>query len=95
MIVTEKGLKFYPAEVENVLLSLPEILEAAVVQVKDGKQAIIKAFVVMAPEKEISEHALRTHCQNRLAAFKIPKVFVVRESLPKTGSNKIQKSALR
>jgi long-chain acyl-CoA synthetase len=95
LIVTEKGLKFYPAEVENVLLSLPEILEAAVVQVKDGKQAIIKAFVVMAPEKEISEHALRTHCQNRLAAFKIPKVFVVRESLPKTGSNKIQKSALR
>ena len=95
LIVTEKGLKFYPAEVEDILLSLPEVLEAAVIQVKEGKQAIIKAFIVLAPGKEISEHELRSYCQDKLAAFKIPRVFVFRESLPKTGSNKIQKSALR
>jgi acyl-CoA synthetase (AMP-forming)/AMP-acid ligase II len=54
-----------------------------------------KAFVTLKPGHSLDESALRAFCRARLAGFKVPKAILVLDDLPKGGTGKIQKSALR
>jgi benzoate-CoA ligase family protein len=90
------GIWVSPAEVENVLLSHPDVLEAAVVGGRDagGLETVI-AFVVPRQGARIDAGELETHCRAAMASFKRPRVIRVVESLPKTATGKIQRYALR
>ncbi len=90
------GENVYPAEIEKVLSSHPDILEAAVIPTTDLKWGEVgHAFVVAAGDHEISESELMTFCIDRLAKFKIPRHFTFLDTLPKTDSNKILKRKLK
>jgi benzoate-CoA ligase family protein len=88
-----------PFEVEAVLQSHPDVLEAAVVGWPDGDTLIKpKAFVVLKqPQKGGDELArqLQEHCRQKLAPFKYPRWVEFREDLPKTATGKIQRFRLR
>ncbi|WP_081111814.1 class I adenylate-forming enzyme family protein [Bdellovibrio bacteriovorus] len=87
------GENVYPPEVEQILRSHPDVLEAAVIGVPDDKWGEVgKAFIV--PGKEISSEDLHRHCLQNLAKFKIPKQFVFMASLPKGDSGKVLKRVL-
>jgi benzoate-CoA ligase family protein len=90
------GMWVSPAEVENVLLEHPDVLEAAVVGGRDsqGLETTV-AFVVPCTGHTIDPAALVTHCRARMAAFKRPRQIHVRTELPKTATGKIQRFALR
>ena len=47
------------------------------------------------PGAEVSVAALRAHCLERLAGFKVPKTFEVVDELPRTESGKVRRTELR
>ncbi|MEU7501798.1 long-chain fatty acid--CoA ligase [Streptomyces griseofuscus] len=89
------GENVYPAEVENVLLSHPSVLECAVVGVPDAVWGEVgHAVVVLAPGAPADGAGVLAHLSGRLAKYKIPKSITVADALPRTASGKILKAAV-
>ena len=93
------GMYVSPFEVEGILQSHPDVLEAAVVGWPDDDRLIKpKAFVVLKASDKASETFARTlqeHCKQKLAAYKYPRWLEFRTELPKTATGKIQRFKLR
>ena len=93
------GMYVSPFEVEGVLQSHPDVLEAAVVGWPDVDRLIKpKAFVVLkAPDKASAAFAqiLQDECREKLAVYKYPRWVEFRSELPKTATGKIQRFKLR
>jgi fatty-acyl-CoA synthase len=90
------GENIYPAEVEACLAEHPAIREVAVIGVPDtvwGEVGV--AFVVLAPDAFLDADQLRDHCARYIARYKIPARFEFRDSLPRTSTGKVHKSALK
>ncbi len=90
------GENVYPAEVENVLASHPDILEAAVVAQPDDKWGEVGcAFLLARPGHELpGDSDVATFCRDNLAPYKVPKRFVGVDDFPRTAAGKIQKHLL-
>ncbi|GAB5439186.1 acyl-CoA synthetase [Falsiruegeria mediterranea] len=94
-IIISGGENISSIEVEEVLYSYPTIEIAAVVAMPHEKWGETPcAFIEPSQGHEIDTEALRTWCRDRLAAYKVPRRFVV-TSIPRTSTGKIQKFALR
>jgi benzoate-CoA ligase family protein len=93
------GMYVSPFEVEGVLQSHPDVLEAAVVGWPDGDALIKpKAFVVLKSPESAGDALARTlqdHCRQKLAVYKYPRWLEFRTELPKTATGKIQRFKLR
>jgi acyl-CoA synthetase (AMP-forming)/AMP-acid ligase II len=95
MIVTG-GENVYSTEVENVLYMHPKVLEAAVFGVPDEKWGeAVTAAVVLKQNETATENEIVKFCKEYQASYKAPKSIVFLDELPKTGSGKIYKKALR
>jgi O-succinylbenzoic acid--CoA ligase len=95
-LILSGGENIYPAEVESVLTELDEVEEAAVVGRADaefGARPI--AFVVARAGAVVDVAALQAHCEARLARFKVPVEFRVRDALPRTASGKLMRRVLQ
>ncbi|MBW2065961.1 MAG: long-chain-fatty-acid--CoA ligase [Deltaproteobacteria bacterium] len=95
-VIITGGENVYSVEVENVLYSHPSLLEAAVIGVPDPKWGeAVKAIVVPKPGEDVTEEEIIRYCKERIARYKAPKSVDFVKELPKTGSGKIYKKALR
>ncbi|MDI3262172.1 class I adenylate-forming enzyme family protein [Aerosticca soli] len=95
-IVTRQGLNVYPAEVENVLLGHPQVLDAAVVgQVDDAEHGTVLTAYVIPRGAAPAASELRRYCLDRLAQFKVPQRFHFVTELPRTGTGKVARERLR
>src|SRR5262249_55504211 len=95
MILTG-GENVYSTEVEHALHAHPSVLECAVYGMPDelwGER--VCAAVVLRPGKSASVEELQEFCRTKLAGYKVPRSISFVAELPKTGSGKIQKHALR
>jgi acyl-CoA synthetase (AMP-forming)/AMP-acid ligase II len=95
-MIIRGGENIYPAEVEDALRALPQVLDASVVGVPDaryGEQPA--AFVRLAPGHSLSCAQMQEQLGTRLARFKIPRHLRVVEAFPLTPSGKVQKFRLR
>ena len=96
-IIRRSGENIAAAEVEALLLTHPEVAQAAVVAVKDElREEEVLACVVLKrrlPAGEAAE-ALFQFCYERLAYYKAPGFIHIVDSLPTTGTQKIQKHAI-
>jgi acyl-coenzyme A synthetase/AMP-(fatty) acid ligase len=94
-IIKSRGEKVAPKEVENVLMDIPGVREAAVIGVPDELLGqAVKAFVVMEQGRIMGERQLQKECQRRLENFMVPKSIVIVPSLPTTDTGKLKKTAL-
>lgn len=90
-IIKTGGINVAPAEIEDVLLSFPEVADAAVVGIADDKWGTaIKAMVALRDGAAISEQELLKRCGDSLSRYKLPKVIefvdqISRDALGKTG----------
>ena len=100
-VINAAGFKVWPREVEEALYQHPHIRAAAVVGVPDSYRGeTVKAVVVL---KEIhgflSDEAAREEiidfCRRELAAYKVPRVVEIRDSLPMSGAGKVLRRVLR
>jgi fatty-acyl-CoA synthase len=90
------GENVYPVEIEAALVEHAAVMEVAVIGLPDARWGEVGcAFVVPRPGQAVTEAELARHCEARLARYKVPKTFHVVETLPRTGSGKIQKHRLR
>jgi o-succinylbenzoate---CoA ligase len=95
MIVTG-GENVVPSEVEDVLLTHPAVVEAAVVGREDPEwQQAVTAVVVLAADAAVTPDELRRHCAATLAGYKVPKRVELAAALPRTPSGKLMRRALR
>jgi fatty-acyl-CoA synthase len=95
-IIISGGENISTIEVEDVLYSHPDVLEAAVVARPDEKWGETPCAFVMLKSgaKPLAPSELVAYCRERLAHYKCPKT-VVFGPLPKTSTGKIQKNVLR
>jgi len=95
-MIVSGGENIFPVEIENALLEHPLVAQAVVVGVPDqrwGESAV--AVVVAAAERSPDPDELEAFLRERLAAFKVPRRFVLVDDLPRTASGKIQKHMVR
>jgi len=94
-LIISGGENVYPAEVEAVLESHPDVLEAGVVGRDDERwgQAPV-AFVVIKPGRRFDAAELAAYCRARLAKFKVPVAFHELPALPRNASGKLLRRAL-
>ncbi|MDA2891811.1 long-chain-fatty-acid--CoA ligase [Mycolicibacterium sp. BiH015] len=95
-MIVSGGENVYPAEVENVLMTHPDVADVAVIGVPDGRWGeAVKAVVVAARGTAPTEAALISFARSRLAGFKLPKSVDFVDALPRNPSGKILKRTLR
>jgi len=95
MIISE-GFNVYPNEIDEVVLTHPDVADAAAVGVPDslrGEKVVL--FVVFKEGKQMSQDELLAYCRERLAKYKVPKKVVFKNELPKTAVGKVLRRTLR
>lgn len=89
------GYNIYPREVEEVLVTHPAVMEAAVAGVPDPKRGeTVVAWIVKHPGDATTEDDIKVWSKTQLAAYKYPRVILFRDELPKTTVGKILKRDL-
>jgi long-chain acyl-CoA synthetase len=93
-IIKSRGEKVSPLEIENTLLKLPEVAEAAVVGIADevAGQAIV-AFI-SGSDASANLKRIKMYCARNLESFMVPRDIVVMPSLPRSANGKIDKKNL-
>jgi long-chain acyl-CoA synthetase len=94
-MIIRGGFNVYPREIEELLVTHPDVSLAAVVGVPhESHGEEVKAFVIRVPGASVSEAELVAWCKERLAAYKYPRIVEFRDSLPMTATGKILKREL-
>lgn len=95
MIITG-GENVYPAEVEHALATMPGVLDVAVVGVPDPQWGeTVAAVISVAQDVRITLDDVRDHAARYLARYKLPRRLKVVEAVPRNGSGKLNKPAIR
>jgi long-chain acyl-CoA synthetase len=95
-MIIANGENIYPREIEELLYAYPGVAEAAVIGVADelrGQAA--RAYLVPADGAVLDKKAIKEYLQANLAAYKIPRDYVLVDALPKNQTGKILKRVLR
>jgi acyl-CoA synthetase (AMP-forming)/AMP-acid ligase II len=95
-VIISGGENVYPAEVEAVLFEHPAVELCAVVGVPDPRWGEVpRAVVVPRPGADVAADEIREFLRARLAGYKVPKRVEFWDELPRTGSGKVHKVAVR
>ncbi|MFF5994753.1 long-chain-fatty-acid--CoA ligase [Lysinibacillus sp. KU-BSD001] len=95
-MIISGGENVYSVEVEQVLNSHPQILEAAIIGLPDPQWGeVVTAIIVPKPGEIIKEDEVQAFCRQSLAGYKIPRHFIATDVLPRNASGKILKYHLR
>ena len=95
-MIISGGENIYPKEIEEVLYTHPDILEAAIVGIPDPNWGeSVKAFVVMKPGKQLTEEEVIQYCGQHISSYKKPRFVEFINVLPRNASGKILKTELR
>ena len=95
-LIISGGSNIYPREVEEALLTHPQVAEVSVIGRQHpqwGEEVV--AFVVLRPGAQADAAVLDAHCQTSIARYKRPKEYRFVDQLPKNETGKVLKTALR
>ena len=95
-VIIRGGVNIAPLEIDNVLSRHADVSEAATIGVPDPiyGEAVV-AYVASRAGAALTSQDISRHCEESLPEFKRPSKIVVRDSLPKNASGKIDRTALR
>ena len=94
-MILMSGFNVYPNEIEGVISSHQDVLECAVVGIKDSNSGEAVKAVVVRSNCDLTEAELREFCRKDLTAYKVPKFIEFRDELPKSTVGKILRRELR
>jgi crotonobetaine/carnitine-CoA ligase len=95
-MIRRRGENIAGAEIDRVLASHPDVLDAAVVPVPSemGDEEILAAIVIR-PGATLSPQDIAKWCQDRLSAMKVPRFILFVDQLPYTPTFKVAKHVLK
>jgi len=94
-MILVSGFNVYPNEIENVVVEMDGILEAAAIGIADERSGeAVKVFAVRKNDS-VTEQDVLDYCRDNLTNYKRPKIVEFRDDLPKTNVGKILRRALR
>ncbi|RAP30970.1 Long-chain-fatty-acid--CoA ligase [Brevibacillus laterosporus] len=94
-VIVSGGRNVYPDQVEEVILQIPQVLEAAVIAVPDEVLGEIpRAYLVKEAGSILLEDKIHEYCKQRLASYKIPQIRFT-NALPKNSLGKVLKKFLK
>ncbi|MHA3887326.1 long-chain-fatty-acid--CoA ligase FadD1 [Stutzerimonas degradans] len=95
-MILVSGFNVYPNELEDVLATLPGVLQCAAIGIPDEKSGeAIKLFVVVKPGESLTREQVMQHMHDNLTGYKRPRYVEFRGSLPTTNVGKILRRELR
>jgi len=95
-MILVSGFNVYPNELEDVLATLPGVLQCAAIGIPDEKSGeAIKVFVVVKPGESLTKEQVMEHMRANLTGYKVPKAVEFRDVLPTTNVGKILRRELR
>ena len=95
-VINTGGVLVASREVEDALFTHPAVSEVAVIALPDPRWIeAVTAVVVLRPNFSVDEQTLIAHAREKLAAFKVPKIVIFADSLPKNTAGKLLKRELR
>ncbi|MEZ5557301.1 MAG: long-chain-fatty-acid--CoA ligase [Pseudomonadales bacterium] len=94
-MIISGGENVYPAEVEGVLMTHPDIVEAAVIGQDSERWGESPLAIVVARDESLTAAQVIEHCRGRLAGYKQPKGVEFVTEIPRNPSGKILKRLLR
>jgi long-chain acyl-CoA synthetase len=95
-MIIVSGFNVYPNEVEKILLSHKDIIEAAVISIPDRETGeAVKAFLVLAEGSDLDDQSIKAFCKKSLTPYKVPRHYEYRNELPKSSVGKILRRELR
>ena len=90
------GYNIYPVELDDILMGHPKILEACAIGIPhEYRGETVKAFIVTKEGETLTEEEITAYCKEKLAAYKVPKIFEFIEELPKSAVGKVLRRKLR
>ena len=92
-LIISSGFNIYPREIEEVILDSPGVREAVVVGAPDPVRGEVPIAYVVADDA-YDEGVLVETLKRSLASFKMPRVFMKVDQLPRTALGKVQKHLL-
>ena len=94
-MILVSGFNVYPNEVEAVLMAHPGVTDAAVVGVPDDEVGEIVVAFVTKKDQALTEDVVRQHCKQSLTNYKVPRLVVFKDDLPKSNVGKVLRKDLR
>jgi long-chain acyl-CoA synthetase len=94
-MILVSGFNVYPNEVESVIATHPNVLEAAAVAQADEHSGEVVAVFVVAKRPGLTEQEVINFAKQSLTGYKVPKHVYIRKDLPKTNVGKILRRALK
>jgi long-chain acyl-CoA synthetase len=95
-MILVSGFNVYPNELEDVLATLPGVLQCAAIGIPDEKSGeAIKVFIVLKPGVSLTKEQVMEHMRSNLTGYKVPKAVEFRDVLPTTNVGKILRRELR
>jgi len=94
-LIIVSGFNVFPAEVEDMLLTHPDVAEVGVVGVAHPHTGeAVKAYVVAAADSDVGEEILIEYSLDHLARYKCPSKVIFVDSLPRNASGKLVRRSL-
>ena len=94
-MILVSGFNVYPNEIENVVVELDGVLEAAAIGVPDERSGEVVKIYAVRKDPSVTEEMILEHCRKNLTGYKRPRSVEFRDELPKTNVGKILRRALR
>ena len=94
-MILVSGFNVYPNEVEAVLAEMKGLTDVAVVGVPDDEVGEVVVAFAVSTDPSITEEAVREHCRQTLTNYKVPKIVVFKNELPKSPVGKVLRKDLR
>jgi len=94
-MIIVSGFNVYPNEIEEVVMSHPQVANCAVIGIPDERSGEAVKLFVVPREGGVTLEELKAYCKANFTAYKVPKHIVLRDSLPMTAVGKILRRELR
>ena len=94
-MILVSGFNVYPNEIEDVIATMPQVLEVAAVGVPDEKSGEAVKVVIVKKDESLTAEQVKAFCKENLTGYKLPRFVEFRSELPKTNVGKILRRELR
>ncbi|MGH8109451.1 MAG: AMP-binding protein [Arenimonas sp.] len=94
-MILVSGFNVYPNEIEDVIATMPQVLEVAAVGVPDDKSGEAVKVVIVRKDESLTAEQVKAFCKENLTGYKLPRFVEFRAELPKTNVGKILRRELR